>query len=504
MSEKLQVLAARSSLERSPSLRDVAVVFFRHQKLLVVSFLLVLAAGVAYTVLSPSYKAEMKVMLRRGRIDPAVTPTQTPSPAFEHDEISEEELNSEVELLGDDDILRQVVINTGLADKISWISRLRGEDRDERIEKAVRRLAGKLEVQPVRKSRLITISYRSPDPQLSAAVLRSLADAYLAKHVEIRRPSGQQDFFQQQMEQARGALQQSEAQMVAFTRGRGVVSAGLERDLALQKLSEAQAADLGVQASIAEAAERVRSLSSKLRDLPQRRVTQVRNEDNPQLQEKMKSKLLELELRRTELLVKFQPSYRLVQEVDEQISQAKSAIAAEDLQPLHDELTEQNPEYEWASAERLKVQVEQQSLEERHSVMRVQVARYELAAEKLGENAVTQDDLARKLKAAEDKYLLYANKREEARIGDALDDDGILNVALAEQPRVPALPATALWAGMLFSFVAASVFGTGLAFVVDRFDPSFRSAEDVISFLGMPVLASLPARIDPRRNGGGR
>jgi uncharacterized protein involved in exopolysaccharide biosynthesis len=498
MSEKLQVLA-RGSMDRSPSLRDVAAVFFRHQKLLAVSFLLALAAGATYVILSPSYKAEMKVMVRRGRIDPAVTPTQTPSPAFEHDEISEEELNSEVELLGDDDILRQVVVDTGLADKTSWISRLRGENRDMRVERAVRRLAGKLEVQPVRKSRLITISYRSVDPQLSAAVLRSLADAYLAKHVEIRRPSGQQDFFEQQMEQARRTLRDSEAQMVAFTRGRGVVSAALERDLALQKLSDAQAADLGVQASIAEAAERVSSLASKLRDLPPQRVTQVRNEDNPQLQEKMKSKLLELELKRMELLVKFQPSYRLVQSVDEQIAQAKSTIAAEDLQPLRDELTEQNPEYEWASAERLKAQVEQQSLEQRHSVTRVQVASYELAAEKLGENAVTQDDLERKLKAAEDKYLLYANKREEARIGDALDNDGILNVALAEQPRVPALPSTPLWAGMLFSFVAAGAFSTGLTFVADRFDPSFRTPEDVIGYLGMPVLASLPSPIDRHR-----
>ena len=498
MADKLQVLASRN-LDRSPSLRDVAAVVFRHQKLLVISFLLVLAAGVVYAVLSPSYKAEMKILVRRGRIDPAITPTQTPSPAFEHDEISEEEINSEVELLGDQDILRQVVMAAGLADKVSWVSRLRGEDDEMRTEKAIERLAARLDVQPVRKSRLITVAYRSSSPQLSATVLRSLAKVYLAKHVEIRRPSGQQAFFEQQMEESGAALELSEAQVIAFTRGRGVVSAALERDLTLQKLSEAQAADLGVQASIAEAAERVRSLASKLRDLPPQRVTQVRNADNPQLQEKLKSKLLELELNRTELLTKFQPSYRLVQEVDQQIAQAQSAIAAEDLKPLRDELTEQNPEYEWAAAERIKTQVEMQSLEERHSVTRVQVARYQLAAEHLGENAVTQDDLERKLKAAEDKYLLYANKREEARIGDALDENGILNVALAEEPRVPALPAWPLWATMLFSFAGAAAFSTALVCAVDRFDPSFRTAEDVIEYLGMPVLASLPERTYQRR-----
>src|SRR5579863_6426259 len=500
MSEKIQVLARRTP-ERSPSPREVAAVFFRHPKLLMASFLLVLAAGVTYAVLAPSYRAEMKILVRRGRIDPAVTPTQTASPAFEHDEITEEELNSEVELLGDEDILRKVALETGLADKVSWIARLRGENRETRVAKAVRRLAGKLDVQPVRKSRLITVAYRSSDPQLSAAVLRSLADAYLAKHVEVRRPSGQQNFFEQQMEQARHALQESEAQMIAFTETKGVVSAALERDLTLQKLSEAEAADLAVQASIAEAAERVRSLASKLRGLPLQRVTQVRNADNPQLQEKLTSKLLELELNRTELLTKFQPSYRLVQEVDQQIAQAQSAIAAEDLKPLRDELTEQNPEYEWAAAERIKTQVEMQSLEERHSVTRVQVARYQLAAERLGENAVSQDDLQRKLKASEDKYLLYANKREEARIGDALDDNGILNVAVAEPPRVPSLPAWSLSAATLFSFVGAGLFSAGLVFAADRFDPSFRTADEVIHCLGMPVLASLPAGTEPQREG---
>src|SRR2546430_12547360 len=37
-------------------------------------------------------------------------------------------------------------------------------------------------------------------------------------------------------------------------------------------------------------------------------ISQVRTSDNPQLMERMKSKLLELELKRTELLTKFEPT----------------------------------------------------------------------------------------------------------------------------------------------------------------------------------------------------
>ncbi len=157
MAEDFQVVAPRMR-SHSPTLRDIAAVLFRHKRLLSISFCLALVAGLMYTVIFPSYRAEMKVLVRRGRIDPVVTPTQTASPAFEHDEISEEDMNSEVEMLRDADILRAVATENGMG-HASWISKLRNQSPEPRIEKSVQRLAAKLEVHPTRKSRLITISF---------------------------------------------------------------------------------------------------------------------------------------------------------------------------------------------------------------------------------------------------------------------------------------------------------------------------------------------------------
>ena len=502
MAEELQVVARRNPTH-APTLREIAAVFFRHKRLLQVSFLVALGAGIIYAIASPSYQAEMKILLRRGRIDPAITPASG-SAALQRDEVSEEDMNSEVELLHDQDLIRNVVVDSGLASRASWVSRLRGDDEDRRIERAVRQLSGKLQVQLIRKSRLITISCASSDPRLSAAVLRNLADAYLAKHAEMLRPSGQQTFFESQMKESRRALQQAQAQLIEFTRRNGVVAADVERDLTLQKLSEAQAADLALQVSVAGASERLRSLTAKLQDLPERRVVQIKNTDNAQLQEKLKSKLLELQLRRTELMTKFQPSYRLVQEIDLQITQAKSAIEAEDLKPLRDETTEQDPDYEWAHSEKLKNQVELQALEQKQGVARTQVIGYRISAQKFGENAIAQHDLERKLKAAEEKYLLYASKHEEARVSDALDENGILNVAIAQPPRAPALPLWSVWTATCLSFVGAGVFSTGLVFVADYFDPTFRTPAEVLEFLGTPVLGSLPPRTPVRSIAGGK
>jgi len=48
----------------------------------------------------------------------------------------------------------------------------------------------------------------------------------------------------------------------------------------------------------------------------------------------------------------------------------------------------------------------------------------------------------RSAKLAEDNCLLYSRKQEEAQIQDALDQRRIVNVSIAEQPTVPALPSS--------------------------------------------------------------
>ena len=107
---------------------------------------------------------------------------------------------------------------------------------------------------------------------------------------------------------------------------------------------------------------RVRELDTQLAKLPARNVTQVRTADNPELLRALKASLLDLELKKTQLLTKFEPSHRLVQEVEQQIAQAKEAIAAEKQSPVRDETTDLDVNYEWAKAELQKAQVEMKGL----------------------------------------------------------------------------------------------------------------------------------------------
>ena len=483
----------------TPSLRELAMVLFRQKKVFVSVSALVLMAAILYAFAGIKYEARMKVLVRRGRANAPVAAEENAPLDLTRMVMSEEDLNTEVELLRDEDVLRRVVEETGTGGR-DWFHFLHlGEGKAERVERAARRLAKRLQVEPVKKTNLIEVRYAADDPEKAAKVLLSLRNAYLDKHMEVHRPSGEVGFFRQQMDESRRELEDSRQKLLRFGASRGIVAAAQQRDLALQKLSEMDAIFRQTRIEQSETRRRVFELETQLESLPERTTTQVRTADNPELLKALKSTLLDLQLKRTGLLTKFEPSHRLVQEVEQQIAQTESAIAAENMLPVKDETTDKNAQYEWAKSELQKAQVQSWALEARAAATISQAGAYQAVARQWGEDAITQDELISSEKAARDNYLLYVKKQEEARMDDALDERGIVNVAVAEHPMAPALPVWSLWTVLAMGFVAAGAAGTVAAFAADYLDPAFRTPEEVLAYLNSEVLASLPRLPKTRR-----
>jgi uncharacterized protein involved in exopolysaccharide biosynthesis len=477
----------------SPTLRELAILLFRQGRVFVGVSALIFVLAIIYAVSGGTYRATARVLVRRGRADPPLTAQQNAPPDFSRLEVTEEELNSEVELLRDDDVLRRVVQanNLGADDWLRWLRPQEGDAA--RTERAARKLAVRLRVEALKKTNLIALSYDSPDPETAAHVLQSLTAIYVEKHMEVHRPAGQLRFFDQQTEESRRQLETAKTKLLDFTNTHGVVMAAQQRDLVLRRIDEADANYRQAQVEMSEAARRARELNAQLTKLPERTITQVRTADNPELLRTLKGSLLDLELKRTQLLTKFEPNHRLVQEVEQQIVQTQAAIAAESQTPVRDETTDQDANYVWAKGELQKAKVEMEGLAAREATTSAHLAEYRAVARHLGEASITQDDLTNSEKATEENYLLYVKKREIARMGDALDEGGIVNVAIAEKPVVPALPVWPPAGVVLVGFAIAITMGTGTAFAADYMDPALRTPEEVMACLNLPVLASLPA-----------
>lgn len=471
-----------------PTARDLVAVLFRQRWVILASFLGVVVLVFLSGLWTTKYQAQMKILVLRQRMDAVVTAQPNAPP--EVPQITEEDLNSEVQLLQSDDLLRSVVLKTGLEKQSRSI--FGHENEDVAVAYAVRTLSRNLKVEPVTKTDVIAVTYKSRNPQLATRVLNALETAYIKKHNEVHRPSGEFTFFEQQTDRYQRGLEQAQEQLAGFTQRTGVVSAQTEGNLALQQQSNFDAGAHQAQASAADTEQRLRALEAKIRDMQPRLTTEITTGQNPQLMQQLKSTLLNLELKRTELLTKFDPTYRLVQEVNEQIAETRGAIASAEDKPPQATTTNQDPTYQMLRSELAKAQEDLAGFNALAVADRTAAARYLRTARSLEQEGLQQADLERNATNQEDNYLLYLKKREEARISDALDQRGILNVAVAEQPVVPALPvrSRAKTAGLTFLLGLFLSLGTG--FFVDYASPFFRTPDEVAGYLNMLVLGSLP------------
>lgn len=219
----------------SLTVRDAVAPVFRHRRLALAIFIGVFGgAAIAAAITPAKYEAAMKILVNRDRADDVVTPNpDTRIVSAQVPPVTEQDLNSEVELLKSRDLLRNVALAcnlelpaTGFWQSIAekWISSRNPElARRRRIEDAVDALESRVIAEPLKNTSLIRVSYTSPDPQLAAGVLHTLATFYQEKHAEVHRPAGAFRFFQREADYYSDQLVASEARLQHFDTATGLV-----------------------------------------------------------------------------------------------------------------------------------------------------------------------------------------------------------------------------------------------------------------------------------------
>src|SRR5580693_3543424 len=101
--EGQELVVRRAATALSWTLRDVVAMGFRRRHAAIVCFFGVLAGTIAYVLLTPEYRAETKILVRRQRVDGVVTADPNQPMAIQTS-MAEEEMNSEVELIKSDDV----------------------------------------------------------------------------------------------------------------------------------------------------------------------------------------------------------------------------------------------------------------------------------------------------------------------------------------------------------------------------------------------------------------
>lgn len=486
---------------RLMTMRDMLAPLFRKKQVVLTTFLAIVTVAIFVAWSGANYYVStMQVVVDRERSEPTVTPQQVSMQAT-NKAITTDDVASEVVLLQGQDMLREVVQICKLAEThASLWDRFDSRGPDVKnaaaLESATRGLAENLKVEEQKTSHVINLRYGSTgSPETPACVLQTLGKLYLEKHLRLQRPAGAFDFFAQETNKYQQALVESERQLVDFSKTEGIAAPDILRTNMAQQLIGAQANFYHTRQAIAADKQRIENIKDQMAVTPSRSPTAEASIAATLLLDQLQSTLLAAQLKRTQLLMKYDPSYPLVSEVEEEIAQTKASIENAEEAKYINKTTDRDPTFEYLRQDRAKTEADLASEEATALALENTIRGMQSEMVSLDLRAVKQAELLREAKANENNYLLYLNKREQERTSDALDQKRFANVTIAVPAYVPVLPARSPFRVMLAGIFCAVLGGIGAGYLAELMDPSFRTPDEVAELLNISVVTSMPRQV---------
>ncbi len=474
-----------SRVDRSDySLAGALAVLRRHWTIAATAFLAVALATTVFVLRLPSlYEAEIKLLINRARIEnPVSSDGGVPLPPT-HTEVSDAEVTSEIELLKSKELLAKVAMMNGLAPSGN-------SSEDARLRAlAVEQLIVDLRAAPIKKTSLIGVVFVARDANQAAKVLNTAVDLYIEKHLAVHRKRGASEFFTKQAADYKDQLETAQRMLGGFEQHYQAVLLDRQKEGLLQRSLDLQTRLEEVNSQIRDAENRAGALREQLKSLPATLSTQNRSARNEALLEKFKTMLVQLEHRRTELLTRYEPGYRLVQEVEKEIKDTRQAIERESNPAVVDTIQALNPIRQSVEAELMRTESVIAGLRARQKNMQNDFGDQRVRQNGLSQITASHEEILRRVKIAEENYMLYQKKQEEARIAEAMDRLKILNISIVDHATPPALPVKKhRLTFALLGLVAGFFLALAAAFIADQFDQPIRVASDLRAASGLPVL----------------
>jgi uncharacterized protein involved in exopolysaccharide biosynthesis len=431
--------------------RDIARVVFRHWRKMALFAGATLALTLLAIALYPrSYGSEAKLFIRVGRESVALDPTATTGETIMLQKTQVDEVNSAVYLLTSRDVLRQAVEEVGAERICRNSSRDTGADGEGAIE-------GGVVVSAIRSwigSALTSVRLADPGTPEDRAI------RYLERRIRIFAPK---DSTVVTVEYKAASPQLAHDVVAAVTDAFLSEHVRLSHtDGSLQFFAE-QTDKLFKELTVAQTELRDRMNAFQLTTAGSRSSILEREE------QALRQKLYDLELRENDLSSRYTDAYPILQEVHRQQAETQQRLTEIDADRRN---LAAGGRVAAESPERAKLVNELKSVNEQQ----LQIAQ-----------------LQREVDLLDSKYRMHVEKLEQARVNDAMGQEEITNVKVAQAATLVYKPVSPNKAILLALGVVMATAGSfGLAFALESMDQTLRTTGQVEAQLGLPVLLSLP------------
>jgi uncharacterized protein involved in exopolysaccharide biosynthesis/Mrp family chromosome partitioning ATPase len=488
--------------------RDLLRVLFKRGRAIALFYGGSLLAAVLYCFFwPPTYEASVRLLLEHNREEPVIAADQDSVRTISRRAVTESDLNDETEIVRSASVIEKTTRDLDLEHlPPHWLLRLarlpfegvshvydwyHGKAGPDAFTLAARRLRDRVFVIPAKKSAILEVRVRWGDRGMAERILSTLQANYLAHRGEVTKAPDTRDFFLAQAEVKRRALEQIDERLDAIQPGASLDSIRLAQDLVGRQVAEFDSQWRRARTGRAEAGAAERADGESMTETSPRIVYEEKPLFSDQALGALKARVLELRLRRTELLQKYQPTSRLVRQTEEELSQAESLLGSELAAPPALRTTNVNNVSQGLDERRLLERSRAAGHEALARATQRELTQLEDRLDRLNRQSVAVRVLDRERRAAEQAYVEYLKRAEDARVYDQINRHLTLDVRAIEPVRAGFTPVKpnsrlilklALGLGLLLAI--------GLAFLVEQLDHRVLSERDIESFYGLPVITT--------------
>lgn len=458
---------------------------YRNRKLIGAIVAAAVIVGIAIIYLStPIYRASTKIQIDQQSTKVLQTEDVAPDDASQD---TDRFLQTQLDVIQSRSLADRVARDLGLYNSPDFATRMGlrptiapagSAGQSARQEQVVDTLMGNLKVTLPVDSRVVTLSFNSPDPALAAQVANSYADRFIVSNLDRRYDASSyaRKFLSEQLDNTRRRVEQSERNLIAYARGARLIDTGGSSQNGGQGLSGP-------------------------RSLVTSSLVQLNNSYAGAMAARLAAQQAWEEASKASLLTL--PEVQSDPSIQGLVQQRARAIAQYELDSEH-----WRPDYpamvqQAAQIKELERQINtigtrvRNGIRQRYLVANAQERALSGSLEQLKNQTLSEQDRAvqynilhREVDTNRALYDALLQRFKEVSAAAGLTSSNVSIVDRAETP------SGAVWPRPLLILAACVLAGLGIAgallFIREHLDDAVRSSEDMATKLGLPMVGSTP------------
>lgn len=347
--------------------------------------------------------------------------------------------------------------------------------------------------EPENNSNVIRITYANQHPEVTFQVAETMAQLISERAIEQRKQtiSHARQLIEDQLGFYKSQLDSAEKQLRDFKETNNISSLDQETEELLRQITEAEVLLTTAKAQQQATEKRLKFIYEKMASEQQALQPNAAETISSRL-EKLKNKLVDLELQRTDLLMKgYSDQHPKLMKLAEEINQTRESLATETEELIQkgkfiDPLSQLKDFFK----ESITLEANQEAYKAQVQTLSRILQEYEKKIRLLPDLELQLARLVRTVNSSDKIYSMLLEERERTRIVEAQNRGNLRIIDPPELPTAPVRPRKTV--NLVIGFLIGCIIGSIMAFVLESLDTSIRTPRDLQQVTNLSVLGTIP------------